>query len=196
MGSWCNLRQHARRRFNGLSRVGRTLISWWLALSLLSAPGAGAVSLVKDVATTPAARAAASTSSQTLQVAVGQLPRLGVAAGVVALLSGILGLPESDPSSVQAQSSNDIVYIYDALGRLRSVVDPAGDAAVYVYDAVGNLLSIGRQAATVTSVVELSPGRAAPGATVSIEGSGFSSTPAANTVTFNGVMASVTAASL
>jgi YD repeat-containing protein len=35
----------------------------------------------------------------------------------------------------------DIIYIYDELGRLVGVVDPAGDAVTYRYDAVGNLLS-------------------------------------------------------
>ena len=42
----------------------------------------------------------------------------------------------------------DITYIYDDLGRLIGVVDPAGDTAVYHDDAVANLLSISQQAST------------------------------------------------
>ena len=37
----------------------------------------------------------------------------------------------------------DITYIYDRLGRLIGVVDPAGDTAVYHYDAVGNITAKG-----------------------------------------------------
>ena len=40
--------------------------------------------------------------------------------------------------------SNPVQYVYDALGRLTTVVDPSGNVATYNYDAVGNLLSITR----------------------------------------------------
>src|SRR5439155_22859964 len=38
-----------------------------------------------------------------------------------------------------ALSQERIVYLYDALTRLRAVVDLSGDTATYSYDAVGNL---------------------------------------------------------
>ncbi len=39
--------------------------------------------------------------------------------------------------SLASSAHADITYIYDALGRLRGVVDPASDTAIYSYDAVG-----------------------------------------------------------
>ena len=49
---------------------------------------------------------------------------------------------------VLAQQSPGIQYVYDDLGRLSKVVDPAGNVAEYVYDAVGNILAIKRSTAT------------------------------------------------
>ncbi len=82
--------------------------------------------------------------------------------------------------------------MYDASGRLRAVVDPGSDTAVYKYDAVGNLLSISRQSTSVVSIIEFNPDSGPVGTTVTIFGTGFSATPSQNTVTFNGVSASVT----
>jgi YD repeat-containing protein len=87
-----------------------------------------------------------------------------------------------------------ITYIYDELGRLRSVSDPTGDTAVYNYDAVGNLLSIDRHASSAVSVIEFQPKSGPVGATVAIQGTGFSTTLNQNTVTFNGTAASVNSA--
>jgi YD repeat-containing protein len=94
-------------------------------------------------------------------------------------------------SVAQAQIS----YIYDELGRLKAVVDPANDTAIYTYDAVGNLLSIARQSSSTPVIVALTTSAAMVGATVTIEGTGFSTTPSQNTVTFNGTAATVTSAS-
>ncbi len=47
-------------------------------------------------------------------------------------------------STLWAQSGAAVQYVYDALGRLTTVVDPSGNVATYNYDAVGNLLSIRR----------------------------------------------------
>lgn len=88
-----------------------------------------------------------------------------------------------------AVAQQPIRYIYDDLGRLVGVVDPAADTAVYSYDAVGNLLSIARFASTTVSIIAVSPGSGAVGATVTISGTGFSTTPGQNTVTFNGTAA-------
>jgi YD repeat-containing protein len=88
-----------------------------------------------------------------------------------------------------------INYVYDDLGRLVAVIDKDGNAATYSYDAVGNLLSISRQAPTQVSIIQFSPGSGPVGASVTIYGAGFSATASQNTVTFNGVAASVTASS-
>src|SRR5690606_22965104 len=91
------------------------------------------------------------------------------------------------------RAQNQIRYIYDERGRLIGVVDQSGAAAIYTYDAVGNLLSITRQNAGVVSILHVSPDAGAVGQTVTLYGTGFSDTPAHNSVTFNGTSATVTA---
>jgi len=95
------------------------------------------------------------------------------------------------PCVGQAQG---IGYVYDDLDRLIAVIDPSGDTATYSYDAVGNLLSIARYASSAVTIIHVSPGSAAIGATVTIAGTGFSTTPANNTVSFNGTSAAITSA--
>ena len=98
------------------------------------------------------------------------------------------------PVMSRGQSSNEIVYVYDELGRLVAVIDTASEAAVYSYDAVGNLLSISRYSASTVSIIEFTPNSGPVGATVTIYGTGFSVTPSQNSVTFNGVAATITSA--
>jgi YD repeat-containing protein len=98
-------------------------------------------------------------------------------------------MPSLDPAHVEAA---DITYIYDALGRLVGVVDPAGDTGIYHYDVVGNLLAISRQSSALVSIIDFTPGSGPIGSTVTISGTGFSATPSQNTVTFNGTAATVT----
>jgi len=85
-------------------------------------------------------------------------------------------------------------YVYDPNGRLVVVKNDAGESARYVYDPMGNLLRIDRIAANALAVFGFAPGRGSPGASVRISGQGFSPTPAQNGVKFNGVAATVTAA--
>lgn len=92
-------------------------------------------------------------------------------------------------------ASAPVNYIYDELGRLTAVIDPASDSAKYTYDAVGNLLSIGRQSASQVVILEFNPGTGFPGTSVKIYGTGFSSNPAENAVQFGGIPAIVTSAS-
>jgi YD repeat-containing protein len=113
---------------------------------------------------------------------------LGVVLAAVVMLLGVQVLA---PTPADAA---DIVYLYDRLGRLIAVVDPASDTAVYSYDAVGNLLGIARQSSSTVSVIGFDPPSGPVGATVTVQGTGFSATPAQNTVTFNGVTATVSAA--
>jgi YD repeat-containing protein len=91
--------------------------------------------------------------------------------------------------------TNTTVYIYDELGRLKAVITPSGDAAIYNYDAAGNIVSITRQTTATVSIIEFTPDKGAVGTSVTIYGTGFSLTPTQNSVSFNGVAATVTAAS-
>ena len=99
-------------------------------------------------------------------------------------------------SPLWAQSGASVQYVYDALGRLTTVVDPSGNVATYNYDAVGNLLSITRTTSSPTglAIFGFSPAQGSMGQTVAIQGQNFSATPGANTVKFNGTTSTVTAA--
>jgi RHS repeat-associated protein len=108
----------------------------------------------------------------------------------------LLGLPadpaQGAPPAAAPTQTNPITYVYDELGRLRAVVDPAAGAAVYRYDSVGNILSITRQSATATSIIEFDPKSGQVSTTsITIYGTGFSATPSQNTVKFNGVTGTV-----
>ncbi len=92
-------------------------------------------------------------------------------------------------SLVVAQSG--ITYVYDELGRLIAVSDPSGDTARYSYDAVGNILSISRYSSSTLSLINFNPTSGPVGTSVTIYGTAFSTTPSSNTVTFNGVSATV-----
>lgn len=93
--------------------------------------------------------------------------------------------------ALQATGMNPINYVYDELGRLISVTDSSGDTAVYQYDSVGNILSISRYASSQVSIVSFTPRTGYVGASVVINGTGFSTTASQNTVQFNGVAATV-----
>jgi YD repeat-containing protein len=82
--------------------------------------------------------------------------------------------------ALRAQSSAPVQYFYDDLGRLIKVVDPNGNAATYHYDAVGNLLSITRSlpANNGLAILNFTPQRGLIDTTVTIQGQGFSATPA------------------
>jgi YD repeat-containing protein len=84
-----------------------------------------------------------------------------------------------------AQSNSPVQYFYDDLGRLVSVVDQNGNVATHQYDAVGNLLSITRSALPGSgglAIVNFTPQQGPVGATVTIQGQGFSTTPSADLV--------------
>ncbi len=97
------------------------------------------------------------------------------------------------------QSSGEIHYLYDALNRLVGVVDQQGNVATYEYDAVGNILRINRidvgQLPDPVAISLVNPDRGRVGTQVEIFGKGFSATPSANSIAFNGTSASVLEAS-
>ncbi|HET9713368.1 MAG TPA: IPT/TIG domain-containing protein, partial [Pyrinomonadaceae bacterium] len=93
--------------------------------------------------------------------------------------------------TMSASGQTGISYVYDELGRLIAVTDPVGDTARYSYDAVGNILSISRYSSSTLSLISFTPTSGPIGATVTIYGTAFSTTPSQNAVTFNGTAATV-----
>jgi len=89
-----------------------------------------------------------------------------------------------------------LTYIYDDVGRLIGSVDPAGETVTYTYDAAGNLLAISRYSSSQVSIIDFTPDSGPVGTSVTIFGTGFSATPSQNTVTFNGVAATVSSATV
>src|SRR6266851_746219 len=77
-------------------------------------------------------------------------------------------------------AQNPVTYIYDETGRLVGVVDPVGNAAAYKYDATGNLMSISRYSPSQVAIIDFTPNSGPVGSTVTVKGSGFSSTPGQN----------------
>jgi RHS repeat-associated protein len=85
-------------------------------------------------------------------------------------------------------------YVYDADGQLKAAISPSTETAFYSWDPVGDLLSLRLKSSKNLSVVELTPAQGPVGETVTIGGTGFSTTKANDTVKFNGTKATVSAA--
>jgi large repetitive protein len=95
------------------------------------------------------------------------------------------------PTAAQAQS---VQFVYDAGGRLVQAIAPDGTSAQYTYDPAGNILAITPLSASTSAVTGFSAASGGAGSTVTIYGSGFSTTPANDHVYFNGVQATVISA--
>ena len=103
---------------------------------------------------------------------------------LLALMAGVV--------SLQAQSPVNYQYFYDAAHQLTRAVDSTGASVQYSYDSAGNITGIVHSTiANGLSILSFSPSQGGPGATVTIQGQGFSATPANNTVKFSGVAATV-----
>lgn len=87
-----------------------------------------------------------------------------------------------------------IKYAYDDLGRLTTVEDKVGEAAKYSYDSVGNLLGVSRHLPSQVAILLFSPHKGIEGTQVTISGTGFSANAAENSVSFNGLAATVISA--
>jgi YD repeat-containing protein len=96
--------------------------------------------------------------------------------------------------ALQGAPTGPVLYAYDELNRLVQVTDPAGESAIYRYDAVGNIVAIERPGAAGVAIASFTPYTGPIGTFVTISGTGFSTTPAQNTVTFGGTSATVTSA--
>lgn len=100
----------------------------------------------------------------------------------------------TDP--VWAQGPITFQYFYDDLNELVKVVDSTGVVIQYVYDPVGNILQINRStvATGVLTIFNVTPQTVATGATITIQGQGFSTTPSLNIVKIDGIPATVVSA--
>jgi YD repeat-containing protein len=105
-----------------------------------------------------------------------------------------LAMVLSLPISAHAQTGGTANYIYDDNGRLAAVISPTGEATIYRYDPAGNFTAIIRRDVNELSIIEFSPVSGAFNTVVTIYGTGFSTTPSANTVKFGSLTATVTAA--
>lgn len=113
---------------------------------------------------------------------------------VVRLAAPLLFLALNLSAPVFAQQ---ILYEYDALGRLILVSSPEG-VAMYEYDAVGNILRIVTRRYAETpdplAILLVSPTQGAAGTEVHLYGKGFATVPGDNQIAFNGTPAVVSAA--
>src|ERR1017187_9351056 len=95
--------------------------------------------------------------------------------------------------AVRAQQPVTFQYFYDDLNQLVKVVDSTGVVIQYVYDPVGNILQINRSSVAPGSltIFNVTPRTVGAGATVTIQGQGFSTMPSLDVVTIGGVAATV-----
>ena len=113
------------------------------------------------------------------------LQRLEIIASIIVSLLLLIAVP------VFAASQT---YQYDPNGRLQSVTNSAGQTAHYVYDSRGNLIRIESTSASQLAITSVTPNNGAIGSQVTVNGSGFTASTSANTVSFNGTAASVLSA--
>jgi YD repeat-containing protein len=113
---------------------------------------------------------------------------------IVAILGVWLMLAQFLPALV-ATAQADITYVYDTAGRLSYVIDPSGNVVKYAYDSDGNILQVTNTHPSGVTIDSLSPNNGSIGTSVTIFGTGFSTTPGQNSVSFNGKAATVAASS-
>lgn len=77
-------------------------------------------------------------------------------------------------------------YVYDANGRVVAVTQSNGNVAQYNYDALGNLQQVTNLSSGQLAIFTFLPSHGAADTQVTIEGQGFSTTLANDSVSFNG----------
>ncbi len=87
-------------------------------------------------------------------------------------------------------------YFYDDTGQLFRALDSTGILIEYIYDPSGNITQINRSTVSPNSlaILNISPLKGLPGATLTIVGQNFSTTPANDVVNINGLAATVVSA--
>ncbi|HKY27376.1 MAG TPA: carboxypeptidase regulatory-like domain-containing protein [Pyrinomonadaceae bacterium] len=128
------------------------------------------------------------------QLAAGTYRVEASATGFATKSQSLVTLVDSQTATVNLKLdeivTGSISYIYDASGRLAATVGPV-ETTIYSYDSVGNLLSISRQPSSQLSIISVVPGSGSVGQLVTINGTGFGTTPS---VQFNGVAATLISA--
>ena len=100
------------------------------------------------------------------------------------------------PTTATAQSTA-LQCFYDERAQLVTVVYPSGDVVRYTYDSIGNITQITKTTLSspgALAIFNVLPLRGVPGTPVTIQGQGFSTTAANNTLQFNGAAATVISA--
>jgi YD repeat-containing protein len=97
------------------------------------------------------------------------------------------------PTVGLAQTAITFQYFYDETGQLTRAVDSTGIVIEWVYDAVGNILEVKRAGVTAgqLTIFDVSPSHGGSGMLATIQGQGFDTTAAGNSVLFNGSQAQV-----
>jgi RHS repeat-associated protein len=108
---------------------------------------------------------------------------------------GLASATSAASTVISAGSGSGIRYLYDEAGRLHIVDDPSQGAAVYEWDPDGNLTSIKRYSASTLAVLAVTPPHSPPDTQVDITGTGFSTNPSEDEVSFDGTSATVSEAS-
>lgn len=93
-----------------------------------------------------------------------------------------------------AASASGVQYVYDPAGNLVQKIAADGSSAEYIYNSTGQLIETRMLSAGTLAATGFSTNNATPGSTITIYGSGFSSTPSANQVYLNGVAVTVVSA--
>lgn len=99
--------------------------------------------------------------------------------------------------TVFAEGPITFQYLYDDRNQLSKVIDSTGIVIEYIYDSVGNILEVRRSTLAqpgALTIFNITPQQGGPASTVTIQGQGFSTTPASNAVRFNGVATTVLSA--
>jgi hypothetical protein len=92
-------------------------------------------------------------------------------------------------------NADDISYQYDENGRvIHAANHTTAQAVAYAYDEVGNILSQIVSPLSTLTLSYFSPSSGPVGSEVALTGTGFSITPASNTVSINGTAATVLSA--